>query len=275
MEVKEISNFKKIAKSFIPPIFLEITRKLRFSDEGWQGNYRSWHEAAQDSDGYSDQKIFNLVKQAAMMVKNGEAVYERDGIIFDRIQYSWPALSGILLAAARNGGNLNVIDFGGGLGSSYFQNRKFLNYINLHSWNVVEQKHFVEFGNKHFADEKLSFSISIEECLKASAPDTFLLSGVVQYLESPFELLKRIAGIKLNLLIIDRTTFINGSKTRIAIQKVSKLISGASYPIWLFNEKEFLKELDRCGFKVLEDFFEYPDYGDDVYSKGFILEKKV
>jgi putative methyltransferase (TIGR04325 family) len=38
------------------------------------------------------------------------------------------------------------LDFGGSLGSSYFQNKKFLDALRLVEWNVVEQENFVATG---------------------------------------------------------------------------------------------------------------------------------
>ena len=45
-----------------------------------------------------------------MKVKKGEAVYERDSMIFDQIEYSWPVLFGLMWAAAQNSGYLKVLD---------------------------------------------------------------------------------------------------------------------------------------------------------------------
>ena len=91
------------------------------------------------------------------MVKRGEAVFERDSVIFDKVQYAWPVTAGLMWVAARNGGRLSVLDFGGSLGSSYFQNREFLAYLPNVRWSVIEQAHFVKAGRKHIQDERLVF----------------------------------------------------------------------------------------------------------------------
>ena len=74
------------------------------------------------------QDILDKVLAATLKVKQGQAVFERDSVLFDEIEYSWPLLAGLMWAAASNGGKLNVLDFGGALGSSYYQNRKFLHF---------------------------------------------------------------------------------------------------------------------------------------------------
>ena len=72
-------------------------------------------------------------------------------------------LSGLLWIAVRNNGKLNVLDFGGSLGSSYFQNKFFLDNLTDVNWCIVEQPEFVRTGNEYFDDQKTSFFNSIEE----------------------------------------------------------------------------------------------------------------
>ncbi len=70
-----------------------------------------------------------MCNQSLLKVKRGEAVYERDSIVLEKFQYSWPLTSGLLYAATMSNSKLNVLDFGGSLGSSYYQNRNYLKGI--------------------------------------------------------------------------------------------------------------------------------------------------
>src|SRR5436305_14010450 len=94
---------------------------VRFS-----GNYKSWEEAERDSTGYAAPEILQKTRAALLKVKAGEAAFERDSVIFDTMQYNFSLLAGLLRAAAANHGRLSVLDFGGSLGSTYFQQRSFL-----------------------------------------------------------------------------------------------------------------------------------------------------
>jgi len=69
-----------------------------------------------------------------------------------------------MYAAAKSEGVLKVLDFGGSLGSTYFQNRKFLDSLKDVVWCVVEQKHFVDVGKVDFEDSRLKFYYDIESC---------------------------------------------------------------------------------------------------------------
>ena len=66
-----------------------------------------------------------------------------------------------LLYITNNENRLNVIDYGGSLGTSYFQNLKFLNQVDDFRWNIVEQEAFVKIGKEYFSNENLFFTIPL------------------------------------------------------------------------------------------------------------------
>jgi putative methyltransferase (TIGR04325 family) len=165
-------------------------------------------------------------------------------VLFGRTEYAWPVLAGLMWAAARNGGRLNVLDFGGALGSSYFQNRKFLQTLPQVRWNVVEQAHYVEAGQASIQDEQLRFYYTIDECLSNNQLNVVLLSSVLQYLKSPIDRIKMLSGVGAGCLIIDRTPFSTHGKDKLVIQRVPSSIYAASYPMWVFSLQGFMKILD-------------------------------
>ena len=140
------NRIKQIIKDFVPPIALRIYQnrsgKVRFV-----GNYPTWDEACKASSGYDSALILNKVKNALLKVKNGEAVCERDSVLFDKIQYSWPLLSGLLWIASQKKNRLSLVDFGGSLGSTYYQNRKFLIHMEMLQWSIIEQKRLLNVGS--------------------------------------------------------------------------------------------------------------------------------
>ena len=226
---------KKLIKSLMPPALLDIINKFRNNKYGWHGDYSSWKEAQEASTGYDSDKILQTVRNSLLKVKNREAVYERDSVIFDRVQYSWALLSGLMFCSAKNGGALKVLDFGGSLGSTYYQNKKFLDKFENVSWSIVEQKHFVDAGRVDFEDDRLKFFYNVDECVKSENPNVLLLSSVMQYIERPFELLDEILKSNFEYILIDRTPF-SKNTAKITLQIVPTSIYEASYPCWFFRE---------------------------------------
>lgn len=229
-------------KEFIPPV---VVKKLTGLFYGWSGNYPTWQAASAKTSGYNSDIIFNKVKSALLKVKTGEAVAERDSVIFDQVCYSFPLLSALSYVALNDNHKLNILDFGGSMGSSYYQNRTFLKNIQPFNWNIVEQKHFVEEGQKTFADEHLHFFYDVESCMKAHDINVLLLSSVLQYLEKPYDFLDTILAKKIPYIIIDRAPLMLEGEDRITIQTVPKNIYEAQYPCWLLNENKLLAQIGK------------------------------
>ena len=118
-------NVKRLLKRLLPPILVDAVRRvptesqpdrLRFS-----GDFASWEEAAHASPGYAAPVILEKTRAALLRVKNGDAAYERDSVTFATIDYEFPLLACLLRAATEHDNRLSVLDFGGSLGSTYFQ----------------------------------------------------------------------------------------------------------------------------------------------------------
>jgi putative methyltransferase (TIGR04325 family) len=234
---------KNLLKDWLPPVLARQLRRIsRLGGGGitFEGPFATWDEAAEHSSGYEGAQILEKVLAATLKVKQGEAVFERDSVLFNEIQYAWPVTAGLLWAAAREGCRLSVLDFGGSLGSSYFQNRKFLEGLPSVRWSVVEQAHFVEAGRQHIQDERLVFYPTIAECVAVEKPNVVLLSSVLQYLEDAYAVLDELVGSGVETILVDRTSFHDGENDFIAVQKVGEAIYPASYPLWIFSKNNFI-----------------------------------
>ena len=215
--------------------------KLGFRNhEVWSGNYTTWEDAAAKSSGYNSEVILEKCKKSLLKVKRGEAVYERDSFLFNEIHYSWGLLAGLQRAALENDGTLCVLDFGGSLGSTYYQNREFLSSIKNIQWCIVEQSHFVACGKEYFEDENLKFYDTIEDCLAKHDPTVLILSGVIHILEKPYDWILKFNSLKIKYIIIDRTPFTDLDHDILTIQNVPAEIYNASYPSWFFSEPKFI-----------------------------------
>lgn len=241
----------------------------------------SWDEVEAMARGYSADAIFNKVKNSLEQVRDRQAVYERDSVIFDEIQYAWPLLACLEKIIIQEG-RLDVVDFGGSLGSSYFQNRDFLKPAKI-NWSVIEQPHFVREGKAHFTDSSLQFFSTIEEALKSNPQNKVLLvSSTIQYLPAPFEALKSWVELPFKYIIFDRTTFYSRPENVITLQKVPPSIYDAEYPAWFLNEEQFLaffaSDYEKMsGWDALGGTI--PIYGTDGskelgYDKGMFFRAK-
>jgi putative methyltransferase (TIGR04325 family) len=242
-----MAEITEILKKLIPPIFLDLVRlgiskKAQSHDLVWEGPFSTWEEAAKRCTGFDQAEILDRCKSSLLKVKNGEAVYERDSVIFDEIQYSWPVLASLQKAALEAQGKLSVLDFGGSLGSSYFQNKSFLSSVDL-TWCIVEQEHFVACGKEFFEDQSLKFYTNVDSCLAENNINAVLLSSVLQYIPSPYDIIDKIISLKIPYIIIDRTAVTSLNEDFIAIQRVPEEIYSASYPCYFFSKERLLSSI--------------------------------
>lgn len=128
---------------------------------GWKGSFDSWEAAQLQSSGYDADNILQQVRTASLRVKRGEALFERDSVLFNEREYCWELLAALMWIAARHNGSLNIIDFGGSLGSTYYQYKCFFSLLKSVLWNIVEQPNFVGEGKRLFENESLKFHSSI------------------------------------------------------------------------------------------------------------------
>jgi len=271
---------RKIAKQLCPPILLNLGQSLRSrlstpSHLHITGNYTSWEEATLASTGYDSDHILEKTKQALLKVKNGEAVYERDSVLFDEIQYSWPLLAGLMWVAARSDGRLNVLDFGGSLGSTFFQNREFFRSLSEVRWNIVEQPKHVKVGKEFFEDGTLRFYSDIDTYSAENTPDVIVLSGVLQCIENPHELMNKLMNLPSKSIIIDLTPFWFEEDDILCVEYVPSDIYQASYPYWVFSEKKFTKNIIESKWKILTKFdtLTAPPATVNLFYKGMIIIK--
>lgn len=204
----------------------------------FEGNYHSWEEALADSDGYDKDEILEKTLASTLLVRSRQAAFERDSVIFDAPQYPFFLISALLYVAALYDNQLSVLDFGGALGSSYFQCRDFLGLVQT-KWSVVEQKKHVDAGREHVQDEVLRFYYDLDECMTNERPNVALLSGVLHVIEQPYATIRSIIECNMDYVVICRQPLVNRTKERLCIMKVQPTIYDASLPYWFLSEARF------------------------------------
>ena len=272
-------SFNSFIKLFIPLIILTKLRLVKYKDNNiYTGNFKTWKNAMASSVGYNSPSILENCKNSILKVKNNEAIFERDSVLLNHPEYPWPLIACLQHIALEKDNTLNLIDFGGSLGSTYFQSRTFLNHIDQLNWTIVEQKNFVDCGLEHFVDDRLNFNYTIADALKNNRPNCILLSGVLQCLEDPFKILNEVINTKTEYLLLDRTSFITG-EPRLTVLRIDDTKYEASYPLWFFNEQELLAVILEK-YDLLIDFDSTADGAfltaerEKMYWKGYFLKIK-
>ncbi|EDM36176.1 hypothetical protein PBAL39_19874 [Pedobacter sp. BAL39] len=234
---------------------------------GWSGDYRSWEQVKAKTGGYDEGGIIRRTREALLQVKSGAAVYERDAVLFDEKIYPHALIAFLKHSVALKKQPLNIVDFGGSLGSTYYQIIEFLTPDVCESWTVVEQEHYVKVGKADFEDGKLCFSSSIADCAASRSIDFVLISGSLQYLEAPYIFLEQLLAYNFDFLLFDRTAFHQADTDRLTLQTVPPEIYEASYPAWFFGRTNFLSRF-KDKYRMIAEFPTYVPGEDLLYIDG-------
>ena len=263
---------KILLRNVCPPFILNLVRKLSNPNSGgFKRGFESWNDALLNSTSYNTSEIFQKSSNAARLVRDGKAPYERDSVLFDKVQYDWNLLASLLLIANIQK-KLNVVDFGGALGTSFRQNKKFLDILQIpKKWAVVEQSDFVQIGKSEFQTDTLVFLESLSEV--NFDVDVVLLGGSLCYIEHAYRVLDEIKNLSPKSILIVRTPFSDLSDDEISLQIVPKYIYDASYPIWTFSESKLLAYFSDNYF-LFEQWEDSLQADKDAIAKGFLFIKK-
>lgn len=263
-------GLRAMARAILPQRFRTKLRR-RVTEIQWEGDYASWAEATTDASGYDAPAIVERVSRSLKKVRNGEALFERDGVAFTEPAPAWGALDWILHRARRKG-SLRILDFGGSLGSMYFQYQSIWASVPKVEWRVVEQPCFVEAGRREFADDRLGFFDTVDAAEAAGSADILIMSGVVQYLPDPHNFLDHVLGRKIPAVILDRTPITTSSgRDRLTVQRVPRSIAGGSYPCWYFDRRGLLGHFSP-NYVLRSEYLALDGFRADAAFKGFIFE---
>lgn len=257
---------KQIVKIITPPCLFNAARRIKYCNPiapqpfyGVRGGFSSWQEAldycekSHHKGGYEASDILDKVSAAIQEVRKGNAEFERDSFLFYKKEYNYQFLSALFYALNKYDGSspIQVVDFGGSLGSVYFQNQSLLSSLGKQvSWNVIEQKHFVDRGRAEVPE--VNFYYSIEELVANKVEcDILLMSGVMEYLPEPYKILGDLLKMPWRFIIIDRSLFHPVDEDMIGVQTVPPSIYDAQYPIWVLSSKKLEREMQGKGYEMV------------------------
>lgn len=239
-------------RAWTPPALLAVGHRalghgLRFDDVSG-----GWAQAIGQSSGYETDLIVQRVAAATREVVAGRALFERDSVVFHEPEFRYPIVAALMRSAALNAGCLEVVDFGGSLGSTYWQCQPFLTGLRRVRWCIVEQPHFAEVGRREFGTAELTFHAALSELPPPSVPRLVLLSSAIQYLQDPDAALDGLLALQPAHMVIDRTPMSPLSEHRLTVQHAPRRIYKASYPCWVLSRRKLLDRLPRCWRLVCE-----------------------
>jgi putative methyltransferase (TIGR04325 family) len=240
-----IHNLKK----FIFKILILLRFQKRGTHIVYEGPFLDWAQASAHSAGYASQVVLRKVLKATTEVLDGKVGFERDGTTFEEKPKN-SKIDSILREILED--HSHVLDFGGGLGSTFLNNRELIQSLHC-NYSIIEQSNFVTEGQKLVIKYKLpiTFLKNLRD-LEEKKLDVVILSSVLQYLPSWKITLLEIVQLLPKYILIDRTP-ITRSESQIFVQNNGSYYSEIlNYPCWKINKKELVDNLP--GYKLVSDW---------------------
>jgi len=242
-----INVYSHLRDKVLSKIFYSSRSGLRIT-----GGYSTFQEANSLCDGYGASAILDIVFKGVIDVLEGRGQYERDGVVF--MQRPKKSKVREFLITLQEGSK--VIDFGGGLGGTYINNRDII--PQRVEFIVVEQAGFSNIGSRIAADYSLPIVFTQDIDALPYNADMMILSSVLPYLEEPYILLDRLLRLRPQRLVIDRTA-LKGQKYLDYdwyLQDCSVSNSfPCSVPIQPILMKSLLAKTEEHGYELLERWY--------------------
>ena len=225
-------------------LLFRLSGKIYFSNEK-----RDWSSALKLSKSYNDETIFNKVKKVYdNKLDIREEFYERDSLILENKPNETDLIRFLQERIAKEE-NLEVLDFGGSLGSRFFSNYNFIKKNKI-KWNIVEQNNFAQYGKNFLQNNLLFFYNDLTKCFSEKKIDSVIFSTSLQYLENYIEILKEIKNSNIKYIFFDYLPLSRYQRHRIFVQNIHKKLYDSSYPIRIFSKNLFLEEVKKLNFTV-------------------------
>lgn len=209
---------------------------------------------------YNNNFVLNNFLSKREDIKNLK-IFEKDGFYFNK-----PNINPVIFFALSqiHKKEIKVLDFGGGVGSIFFNNKSF--FKEKVSWSIFEKREICELlKNSNF---DINFFHDIEFIIKKDF-DMVIFSSSLQYIENYSKILSSIIdNINPNIFMILKTPFTNRFDDMTVIQQNKHLNS--NYSSHLFSLAKFKNYFKNFGYNCI-----YSNISNETSKYHFYKSTKV
>lgn len=215
----------------------------------FNGDYADWEEAVADCGDW--QSMLEGDIDAVNKVLRGEGAWVQDAQLFYEPKYNYCLCGAILRCALqKKDRQVRVLDIGGALGNSWFQNLAYFADAVKMEYIIAEQDNYAEYGHRNLERDGLKFIKSIDDWQRGERFDLILLSGSLEYIDRYQEFLDRIVQANPRYIMLDRLAV--GDRARICKQTVPPTHNAkGSYAFRIFSEEEVMRFFGE-GYELIE-----------------------
>lgn len=155
----------------------------------------------------------------------------------------------VLALAGRKTDSVSILDWGGGVGFSYFLSKAILPDVAF-DYHCKDVAAVVSYGREvlpeaHFYDDDSCF---------ARRYDLVVASSSLQYSEHWAQVLDRLAQATTRYLYVARLPVVLRSPSFVVLQRAARYGLGTEYLSWALNRDELLRAAARSGLELVREF---------------------
>ena len=192
------SIFTSKISSYLSPL-IEILVSLRILNV-WEGVYKCWEDAPQDNNVFEDKIWIDNITNQALRSISAYRTGKNLSLASSTQDYILSLVGGMILSSSED--NVCILDFGGGMGTSYFPLISSLPDPKKVEFHIVELKTICDLAQKILGDfSRLHFYESLPNLSK---PVHIIHAGSsIQYVSDWKGLLAKFANYRPHILILE------------------------------------------------------------------------
>ncbi len=258
-------NWKRIVKSCVPPIAIDLLRSYKGGVRRgytWAGIYEHYHDVpstglAFEGDVWAGSRCQLFESQFGRKNEINSAVAVEDVLL--------PLLVSVLSTESRS---VRILDFGGALGETYLRVKILLGQDCQVDYHVVETPRMCEQGIALFENnDQIHFHSSLPAGL--SDVDVVYVSSALQYVEDYVDLLQKLSAYQPRF-----TFFVKLSSGDIPTYATAqKNLRGSTIPYWFINIEELLQIMRDAGYSLRFKSVLEREYNQDNFPEEYRLKR--
>lgn len=211
----------------------------------WEGVYHSFSEVPAEGPGFDGEIwISNSQKRIAALREETE----RNPLLPPASNYRGVLLP-LLAALVYNTGKglrLRILDFGGGVGFTYYQTMWGLPRTQGVEYHIVERESVCKAGREFFGATHSDLLFLTELPQTEGMFDIVHLGSAIHYVEDWKQLLSRLCALSRQYLLL-----VDIPAGNIPTFATAQHYHGSKIPVWFFNIEELLSAVGSCGYELI------------------------
>jgi putative methyltransferase (TIGR04325 family) len=283
-------NARRLLKLLIPPVFVPMVRTLsnrarsaitgistenEYIPEGWNYGFKHPEIQGWDVPDCLEVNKRTLLEFMALCERTDPLVpHEEDLTTQDAVRFhnNLMIFAYAVALASRNLNSLSILDWGGGLGQSYFLAKSLLPADVGVDYHCKEVPILAEYGSRLFTDHHFYMD---DSCFERTY-NIVMARATLYYSQDWQHVLSALAGAASPYLLITRQPFVLQVPSFVCLERLQRFGYNVENLNWVLNRSSFLSEARSLNLTLVREFitgqtYQIPKAPEQPIFRGFLF----